>query len=410
MSSGTSLPSKTTQPVNPNAKAQVKKVESADVPPAKNLSPKIKQVQQTQFKNAVEEEEWGEDDSFFDKLRSMSAAWLFSMIFHLILLLTLGLYTLTQISDKGPIFLTAGETSENIDDLIEVPLNLDSVDVEEFDPSSELLDEAQDTQLVSEVAPELPAVKATTLSDFGSLSDALETELGGSVAGLGDALTSGGKPTLFTNGGPKAKTVVYIVDNSNSMTGRSPRSAGYGRMETALVELAKSINSLDESQQFYIIFYSDTAYGTFFPKTAKGYVYATKKNKKRVGNWLNTVECCFFTRANKAFEMARKLKPELIYLLGDGAFGDGSDKRLVKNPIKGARLEALGMNLSGRAAESFKALAKAHGGKYRDVGLTEDGREILAQFGPRKGNNVKGPVWGVELPLTLQGLQQLLGR
>ena len=194
MSSGTSLPSKTTQPVNPNAKAQVKKVESADVPPAKNLSPKIKQVQQTQFKNLMKEEEW-EEDSFFDKLRSMSAAWLFSMIFHLILLLTLGLYTLTQISDKGPIFLTAGETSENIDDLIEVPLNLDSVEVEEFDPSSELLDEAQDTQLVSEVAPELPAVKATTLSDFGSLSDALETELGGSVAGLGLSLIHISEPT-----------------------------------------------------------------------------------------------------------------------------------------------------------------------------------------------------------------------
>ena len=88
-SSSTSLPSKTTQPVNPKiTKPQVKKVKPSSVPPAKNLSPRKKQVQQTQTKNAVEEEEWGEDDSFFDKLRSMSAAWLFSMIFHLILLLT----------------------------------------------------------------------------------------------------------------------------------------------------------------------------------------------------------------------------------------------------------------------------------------------------------------------------------
>ena len=187
MSSSTSLPSKTNQPVSPtstkpqakNEKAKNEKSTSAT--PAKQLTPKKKQVQQTQTKKVVEEEEWEEweeGDSFIGKLRSMSVAWLFSMVFHLILLLGLGLYTLSHIGDKGPISLTAGEASEDIDDLIEVPLNLDSVELEEFDPSSELLDEAQDSQLLSEVAPELPAVQATTLSDFGSLSDALETELG----------------------------------------------------------------------------------------------------------------------------------------------------------------------------------------------------------------------------------------
>jgi len=411
-SSSTSLPSKTTEPVSPKPiKPQAKKTDPASVPPTKNLSPKKKRVRKTPTKKLVEEEEEREEYSFLGALRAMSAAWLFSMIFHLVLLLALGLFTLSQINDKGPISLTAGEASENIDDLIEVPLDINAVEVEEeFDPSNDLVDEFQDSQLVSEVAPVLPAVQVTALSDFGSLSDALETELGGSETGLGDALASSGNPTLFTSGGPKAKTVVYIVDNSNSMTSRNPQSPGYGRMETALVELAKSINGLDESQQFYIIFYSDTAYGTFFPKTAEGYVYATKKNKKRVGNWLNTVECCFFTKANKAFEMARELKPELIYLLGDGAFSDRSDRKLVQNPIKGTRLEALGMNLSGRAAESFKALAEAHGGKYRDVGLTDDGRAILQEYGPRKANNLKGPVWGVELPLTREGFLKMLGR
>ena len=116
-SSSTSLPSKTTQPVNPKiTKHQVKKVKPASVPPAKNLSPKKKQVQQSEFEKAAEEEEWEEDDSFFGKLRSMSVAWLFSMVFHLILLLALGLFTLSHIGDEGPIFLSAGENSETIDD------------------------------------------------------------------------------------------------------------------------------------------------------------------------------------------------------------------------------------------------------------------------------------------------------
>ena len=375
------------------------------MPPAKNLSPRKKQVQQTQTKNAVEEEEWGEDDSFIGKLRSMSVAWLVSMVFHLILLLALGLFTLSQIGDDGPIFLTAGEASEEIDDLIEVPLNLDSVELEELDPSNELLDETQDSQLLAEVVPELPAVQAATLSDFGSLSNALETDLGGAVVGLGEALKSGGKPTLFTSGGPKAKTVVYIVDNSISMTGRSPESRGYGRMETALVELAKSVNSLDKSQKFYIIFFSDAAYGTFHPKTAKDYIKATDSNKKKVGYWLNTVECCYRTDGKEAFEIARALKPELIYILGDGAFTDGSDIALGQNPIKGARVEVLGMNLNGGTARRFKALADAHNGNYRDVGLTEDGQKILDEYGPRKGNLIRGPVWGINLPVTLRRLK-----
>ena len=398
-SSSTSLPSKTTQPVNLRiTKRQVKKVKPASVPPAKKLSPKKKQVQQTESKQAAEEEEWEEDNSFIGKLRSMSVAWLFSMVFHLILLLALGLFTLSHIGDDGPIFLSAGENSETIDDLIEVPLNLDSVELEELDPSNELFDEAEDSQLLSELAPELPAVKATPLSDFGSLSNALETDLGGAVAGLGEALKSGGKPTLFTSGGPKAKTVVYIVDNSISMTGRNPQSPGYGRMETALVELAKSVNSLDESQKFYIIFFSDTAYGTFHPKTVRDYIKATDSNKKKIGYWLNTVECCFRTDGKEAFEIARALKPELLYILGDGAFTDGSDIELGQNPIKGARVEVLGMNLNGGTARRFKALADAHDGNYRDVGLTEDGQKILDEYGPRKGNVIRGPVWGINLP------------
>ncbi len=400
-SSSPTLPSDTTQRVDPKqAKSPVEKAKPTRTPPSKKMPPQKKRVQQAEANQADEEEEFEEGGTFFERIRMLSGAWLFSMIFHLVLLLVLGLYTLSHISDDGPIFLTAGEPSENFDDMIDVPLDMTALEVEEFDPSSELLDDPEDSQLLSEVAAELPAVEAAKLSDFGELSNELETELGGSVAGLSEALMSGGKPSLFTNGGPKAKTVVYVVDNSNSMTAKKPAHRGYGRMETALVELAKSVNSLDESQKFYVIFYSDTAYGTFFPDTAGGYVYATDKNKKRLGNWLNTVECCLFTKASKAFEMTRQLSPELIYLLGDGAINDGSDKRLVQNPIKGARLEALGMNLNGKAADRFKAIAKAHGGKYRDVNLTEDGRKVLKQFGPRKANSIRGSVWGVKLPLV----------
>ena len=120
---------------------------------------------------------------------------------------------------------------------------------------------------------------------------------------------------------------------------------------------------------------------------------------------MNTVECCYRTDGKEAFEIARALKPELIYILGDGAFTDGSDIALGQNPIKGARVEVLGMNLNGGTARRFKALADAHNGNYRDVGLTEDGQKILDEYGPRKGNLIRGPVWGINLPVTLRRLK-----
>ena len=337
--------------------------------------------------------------SLFKMMGSMSVIWFFSMFTHLVLLVGLGLYSLNHLSDKEPIYLTASSTSEDIDEMIDVPLEPD--DFEEVDDTpedfSELIDDPQESSSLSEL-PELPAVTPAKISDFGSLTDKLETEFGGGDIGTTGVSKGNGDSSIFKSSGPPAEKVVYVVDNSSSMIGFSPRHPGFGRMETALAELSKSVNALKKSQKFYIIFFSDAAYGLFYPKTEKDYILATSKNKQRVGKWLNTVECCSRTSGEEAFELARKLKPDLLYILGDGAFADGSDKRLIANPIQGARVEVLGMNLIQSTAFRFKALAAAHNGNYRDVGITEDGLRVLRDYGPRKRNNLRGPVWGINLP------------
>jgi len=62
-------------------------------------------------------------------------------------------------------------------------------------------------------------------------------------------------------------------------------------------------------------------------------------------------------------------------------------------------MQGLGMKLSDDNAKRFAQIAKAHGGKYRDVGITADGLRILQSYGPRPKNSVRGPVWGVTLPV-----------
>ena len=55
---------------------------------------------------------------------------------------------------------------------------------------------------------------------------------------------------------------MFVVDNSNSMI--------RGRFETALLELIRTVDNMTPKQQFYVIFFSDTAYRVFHPNPAPG--------------------------------------------------------------------------------------------------------------------------------------------
>ena len=365
---------------------------------------KVAQSEQAQSStNQAEGEEPSWIRTLFSMIPEFSQTWLTSMILHTGLIIALAIFTLTQIPEES-ITLAMGEVTPEVESVIDIPLEFDEELEEPVEEFEELTENLEEELLESEVVTELVESALLAETDLGDLF--ADTELG-EAFGDGDGETglegaSKSAPKFFKSG-TQANRIVYIVDNSNSMTGRTQADNGYGRMETALIELAKSVESLDETQRFYIVFYSDTAYGLFHPYTERDYVKATTSNKLKVNQWLDTVECCLKTNGTEAFEIARSLKPQLIYLLGDGAFTDAAHQKIINRPIKGAVIEALGMNLKGSAAARFKAIAQAHGGGYRDVGITADGAEILAKFGPRKRNNRKGPVWGIELPDRANG-------
>ena len=54
---------------------------------------------------------------------------------------------------------------------------------------------------------------------------------------------------------------MFVVDNSNSMI--------RGRFETALLELIRTVDNMTPKQQFYVIFFSDTAYRVFHPSSRR---------------------------------------------------------------------------------------------------------------------------------------------
>ena len=167
-----------------------------------------------------------------------------------------------------------------------------------------------------------------------------------------------------------------------------------GRLETALVALQESIDALSTKQKFYIIFYSDTAYPLFHPKPADDLLPGTDANKKKVRQWLGSIQMCLRTDIRDAIKLAREMRPDLIYILGDGAF---NSSELTDNPLKGVTIHTLGMNVAAKDQDGFRMIAKQHNGTYTDVGITNQGLALFKQEGSRPKNRTKGSVWGLKL-------------
>lgn len=214
----------------------------------------------------------------------------------------------------------------------------------------------------------------------------------GTNSGSGDngkGFGRGGGGAQFFGSKSKGKKFVFVVDNSNSMIG--------GRFETALNELMKSVDGMSKNQSFYVIFFSDTAYGLFHPQAAKTFVPATAKNKERLRAWLYTVELCWGTNAKEAMARAIGLKPDVVYLLGDGAFTDNT-QALLTGELKGeVVVNTLGMEARAKDRTQFEEIAKANSGTFKDVGVSPEA-ELMAKQNPLRRNKKRGLVWGLTLP------------
>ena len=171
-----------------------------------------------------------------------------------------------------------------------------------------------------------------------------------------------------------------------------------GRFETALNELMIAVNDLTPKQRFYVIFYSDTAYPMMHPRPVTQLVPATTRNKQQLFYWLETVQLCLQTNGKQAIQAAFNMKPDVIYVLGDGAFTDGASRHFAKMSKTRTILHTRGMEVKPNNAKEFEIMAKAHGGNYKDVGVSRIGLQMAKQ-NPRPRNNSRSPIWGITLPV-----------
>ncbi len=326
-------------------------------------------------------------------LLAMAPSWLISMVIHGVAVPVLAVITISSISDREQFVIASGpvEVADDLDEVefeLEIPKELDlsdeaSFDTPTIDPGAiDFGDLAAPVEVMETNVSELMLAKSS-VAEIGAL---FGTD-GKGMASFGDGMKGA---AMFFGTKSKGNRFCFLVDNSNSMGG--------GKLETALLELGQAVNTLQPKQKFYIIFYSDTAYPLFHPEKIPDMVPATDKNKSRVAQWLPRIEMCLRTDGKDALQMALELRPDVIYILGDGAFTDKTADLLVANPIEDVVIHTLGMNVKPNVVADFSGIAMKHKGTYKDVGVSSEGK-AMSKAKPVPKNNSRKSIWGLKLPV-----------
>ncbi|PHS02884.1 MAG: hypothetical protein COA78_19915 [Blastopirellula sp.] len=344
---------------------------------------------QVESNQAEDSEDVYEEKSSFGFALGQVPGWAVSMLVHAVILVALFCLTF-KLEPNNDKMMIVGATEEELEEL------------EQFELT-------QDDQILELQEVEIPnPVAALELTDFMSTIDlgadaqaemgeiALEDDITGDIAGLFGASDLGmsqmgggsGTATFFgvqTNG----NRFIYVVDNSNSMSN--------GKFETAIYEIKKSVALLKPEHEFYVIFYSDASYPLFYPEVQRYPVAATQANKKKLDKWLGTVHRCLRTNGEAAMDLAMRMRPDGLYLLGDGAFGDKAvPKTLANAENNNVIIHTLGFGMKPQAAKSFDELAKAYNGTFQNVEVTAEMR-AYSKTVKRPRNNKKNGVWGINL-------------
>lgn len=326
--------------------------------------------------------------------------WLASLLLHAGLLVVFFLWTFSTFVEPPRVLLgSAPEAEDYEDEVIEVdfaqlevePIEINPVEVEPLDAqavSSELLDNPLDAAAgLTDNAPGMAALP----SDAGALL--LGAQGGARGAGRRGDKRGGGRGAggaRFFGAQSAGDRFVFVVDNSASMV--------HGRMETTLMEIQRSVAALQPDQSFYVILYSDQVYPLFFPEPAEGLVLATRENKQKLAQWLQTVEVCVGGEIRRAMKLAASLEPSAVYLLSDGAMADAVAQSLAEADGWNFTVHTFGMTVRNpQDAGKLMAIAGGHRGRFTPVGINPLAAQMAQQRPLPRHTKAPGRVWGTKV-------------
>ncbi len=251
-----------------------------------------------------------------EAVRRRLPAWGISVVFHIGLVLLLGLTI--KFAPKS----IAGDDVREMAG--EVVLKHQTEEGEYFEsreqqsPSDSAAASSTLPQL-QEQAPVQPGLQLPN-RDFGA---AAGQQQGGLERGLTDGVSQprgpskGGARTRVFGIDSEGYSFIYVFDRSASMA-----SPGNLPMNAAKAELRASLNHLEDLHQFQIIFYNESP--TMFNVTgvAGRLPFANERNKQMAMRFIDGIVADGATNHHSALLMAMKLKPDVIYFLTDAEDDD----------------------------------------------------------------------------------------
>ena len=289
-----------------------------------------------------------------------SPALLFSILFHVVLLLALGIATIATVQRPQELVLTA--TSSPAEPAPEV------LDTMEIDPTDEL--ELTEPDLEAELPQfsELAVadVELPALSDSSSATAATNSKRSaGNERGGGKGSRSTSRPGAaadavhFCGTAAVGNRFAFVVDNSNSMVN--------GKMLATMDQLLRAVDAMRPKQAFFVVMYSDTAYPMFYPDAATDFAPASKANKRRLREWLKTIEINAGGDLETAMQLVFELKPDAVFILGDGTgYGETEREMLIGfNPQRQCAINTIALGAGRQGTENLREIARVNGGQFQ---------------------------------------------
>lgn len=150
----------------------------------------------------------------------------------------------------------------------------------------------------------------------------------------------------------KGQRFVYVVDCSGSMLDEA-------RLVRAKDEVRRSVQKLQQPQQFKVIFYNEAPIPMpgDLPRTAD----LTAKNQLLA--WMNLIEPDGDTDPRGALQLALSLRPDAVFLLSDGEFLNGTADAVAKSNSRKIPIHCIDLG-NGVGGDQLKRIAKDSGGRY----------------------------------------------
>jgi len=207
---------------------------------------------------------------------------------------------------------------------------------------------------------------------FGSGSG--DGSRGGSGAGTGHGLGSGPGVGPFFGIGDRGTRFVYVIDCSGSMT-------NYSAIRVAKQELLSSLETLERTQQFQVIFYNLAPRVMTLPGHNRDDLYwATDVNRSLARQFIANVQADLGTDHLTALKLALRMKPEVIFFLTDAdepqlTAGDLDELRRLNGNQSRIHCIEFGKGPELATPNFLKKLAGQNGGRYSYRDVTSFGRQ-----------------------------------